>query len=124
MTTATRQFIGLKVASATVIEANRFVMVDTANDGSAVRAGNADNAIGVASTATANGETASISVATLKSGKLEATSGAAVTRGSAIMSDSQGRAVNRTSTNPILGYALNATTAAGQTVQFVPVDNG
>lgn len=121
MTIHSPHYVPYKVASATVIEVNRFVKADTANDDSVVRCVANDRSIGVTAQATKDGDTTAISIATLKSGKLEVECGAAVTRGSPIQSNAEGRAVNRTGTNPILGYASHATTAAGQTLKFTPV---
>lgn len=49
-------------------------------------------------------------------------SGAAVTKDGPVMCDSTGRAIDKTSTNVIVGYALNAATAAGQMVEVLLVN--
>ncbi len=47
-------------------------------------------------------------------GITKASCGAAVTRGDALQTAATGRVITRTATNPIIGYALDTTTAAGQ----------
>src|SRR6185437_5055634 len=44
--------------------------------------------------------------------------GAAITLGAALMSDTAGRAITQTSTNPVIGYALNQATAANQIISM------
>ena len=47
--------------------------------------------------------------------------GAACTKDAAVMVDSTGRVLDKTSTFVVVGYALNAATAAGQTVEVLLV---
>lgn len=78
----------------------------------ATQTGAAGNAVGVAKSAAASGEYfPAVSI-----GQTLVECGAAVADNDLIQSDGSGRAITRTSTNPILGRARSATTAAGQKV--------
>lgn len=49
-------------------------------------------------------------------------SGGACTKDAAVMVDATGRVLDKTSTNVVVGYALNAATAAGQIVEVLLVN--
>lgn len=84
------------------------------------QAGAAANALGVARTAaTASGQT--IVVDAVGTAAVEA--GAAVAQGDLIQTDASGRAITRTSTNPIVGRALQAATAAGDFIEVLLIAN-
>lgn len=71
---------------------------------------NTDRCYGVAMTqATAAGQ--DVPVQTLGVAIVEA--GAAITEGDDLMSDTSGRAITKTSTNPVFGQALEAASGAG-----------
>lgn len=106
---------GLEVASATVIEAGRFVKFDS--NGQGIRAVADDYADGISAEATADGETRPISYAELQ-GTLKVTAGAAVSAGAIVRSDAQGRAIPHSGSGARLGRAKTAAAAAGDTIEI------
>ena len=73
---------------------------------------NADSAVGVLQNDPASGYVADVAIG----GVSKVVAGAAVAIGAALMSDTSGRAITQTSTNPIIGYALGQATAANQII--------
>lgn len=81
------------------------VKLDTAADRQVIlAAANADVCEGVLTNKPTSGKTAAVQV----NGQAKVIYGATVTRGAALMSDTSGRAITQTSTNPIIGYALES----------------
>jgi hypothetical protein len=80
---------------------------------------NAD-AVGVSQEDSLAAASVAIPVMLLDGGKIEVEAGAAVTAGARIMSDATGRCIDATgATARVLGFALNATSAAGEVVTIV-----
>lgn len=89
------------------LSSSQFLLLklDTAADRQAVlAAGNSDTVIGVLTNKPTSGKTACVQV----SGVAKCVFGGTVTRGDALMSDSSGKAVTKSSTNPIFGWALES----------------
>jgi hypothetical protein len=78
-------------------------------------ASNSDVAIGVLQNDPLPGAPALIAFA----GVSKIVSGAAVTAGAALMSDTSGRAITQTTTNPICGIALETSAAANQIIEML-----
>ncbi len=101
------------IASAAIL-ANTFVTYADAPAGAAA------NTKGVARTDVPNiGDRYPVSV----TGTELVLSGGAVNVGDALQTDASGRAITRTSTNPVVGRALTAATAAGQLIEALLIPN-
>lgn len=82
-----------------------FVKLDTSADRQVVlAAGNSDVVEGILTSKPTSGHVGSVQV----KGQGKVIYGGTVTRGDALMSDSSGRAVTQTSTNPIRAYAIES----------------
>lgn len=96
--------------------AGQYLLVKYTGTGSAptatVCSSNADSAVGVLQNDPASGAAADVAIG----GVSKVVAGAAFSIGAALMSDTSGRAIAQTSTNPIIGYALGQATAANQIV--------
>ena len=101
-----------KTASAT-IAANRFVTFAGAQVGADA------NALGVCRQAAVSGD--SITVDVLGTAVVE--SGAAITAGDTLKSDSTGRAITWATSGAKIGLALQAATAAGQFIEVLLISN-
>lgn len=97
------------------VSANRFVKIDATGRAIQAAAGT-DDAVGVALEAAAAAGDA-IQVIVMDGAKMKVESGAAVTLGSGVQSDSVGRAVDNAGVlNRIQGYALEAAAASGELI--------
>jgi len=103
---------------ATAVRQNRFVSIGTSAEVDESGAG--VDAVGVALDASLADTQTAIPVLLLDGGKTEIEAGAAVVAGVRVMSDSQGRAITAVgATVRVLGWAVSATAAAGETLTIV-----
>lgn len=94
--------------------AGQFLLMKCTTGGKATLcAANADVPIGILQNDPVSGAAANIAFA----GVSKVVVGASVSAGAALMSDTSGRAITQTGTNPVIGYALDAATAANQLIR-------
>lgn len=98
------------------VVADRFVSGPVS---AAVQTGAAGNCVGVAKAPAATGEY----FPAVDAGETLVEAGAAVADNDLVQSDADGRAITRTSTNPILGRARSVATAAGQKIAVFLIVN-
>lgn len=112
------QTITLSAVAATAVRQRRFVIVTSTGITEGTVAG---DAVGVSfgSVPATAGTSRAIAVVTNNGCRVEVEAGAAVTAGNDVASDAEGRAVNATTGNTILGKALTAATAAGEVVEVL-----
>ena len=92
----------------------QFLLVKCTTGGQATLcAANSDIPIGILQNDPTSGTAANVAFA----GVSKVVVGASLSAGALLMSDSSGRAITQTSTNPVVGYALDAATAANQIIR-------
>ena len=95
------------------LTAKQFFLVKlstSADDTVLLGAANTDVVFGVLNNKPNTGQAAEVQIA----GVAKVVSGASFTRGDALMSDTAGKAITKTSTNPIFGYALESAGGADE----------
>lgn len=104
----------------------QFLVVKYTGTGNAptvtVCSANTDKAIGILQNDPVSGGVADVCIG----GVSKAVAGASITLGVPLMSDTSGRVIAQSSTNPVIGYALNQATAANQviSIQVAPQEAG
>lgn len=95
------------------LTAKQFFLVKlstSADDTVLLAAANTDVVYGVLTNKPNTGQAAEVQIV----GVAKVVAGAAFTRGDALMSDANGNAITKTSTNPIFGYALESAGGSGE----------
>lgn len=113
--------MSIPVASGTVIRDKRFVTINASAQAVEVSSAGDPKTIGIVRDGSTDGQTRTLRVDLLnKGGVLEVEAGAALSVGDLVTADSQGRAVEATSTGDgFFGLAKTASTAAGQTIEMI-----
>jgi len=111
---------GSQCTASADLSAKQFYLVKLNTSGRQVVIGaaNSDNVYGVLQSKPKAGEAANVGIF----GISKAVAGAAITAGDPLMSDTSGRVITQTSTNPKVGVALEAATVTGQiiTIKVIP----
>ncbi|HET8898101.1 MAG TPA: DUF2190 family protein [Rhodanobacteraceae bacterium] len=105
--------LALPVIAAAAIEAERFVTAAGAYPTAAT------SAFGVSTTKAASGELFGVDVL----GTAIVTAGAAIAKNASLEVGSSGKAITRTSTNPIVAVALQAASADGDRIEVLLIPN-